>query len=141
SAYAGVKYGPQDAFIAEYDLTSSPTLIYSTYFGGELADDGRAIAVTRSGTVYVAGSTPSTGLPQAAAQYRSTLAGAVDIWVAQMDLTQSGVNSLVYSTYLGGSDLDEVRKIAIDPAGKLLVTGYTMSSDFPVTADAYQSTP
>src|SRR5437868_7738663 len=67
SAYANVLYGPQDAFIVKYDLTASPTLIYSTYLGGELADDGRAIAVTPSGTVYVAGSTESTGFPQAGA--------------------------------------------------------------------------
>ena len=138
SAYAGVQYGPQDAFIVKYDLTASPTLVYSTYLGGELADDGRAIAVTPAGTVYVAGSTTSTGFPQAGAQYRGTLAGGLDIWIGQMDLTRFGLDSLVYSTYLGGSDLDEVRKISIDSTGKLLLTGYTMSPDFPVTEDAYQ---
>src|SRR5205814_5629382 len=140
SAYAGVLYGPQDAFIAKFDLTTVPVLVYSTYLGGELADDGRAIAVTPSGTVYVAGSTSSTGFPQAGAQYRSTLAGFVDIWLGQMNLTQSGPGSLVYSTYFGGGDLDDVRKIAIDPSGKVLLTGYTMSSDFPVTGDAAQKT-
>src|SRR5260370_41839550 len=103
-----------------------------------MSDTGRGIGVTPSGTVYVAGSTESTQFPQAGAQYRSSLAGALDIWVAQMDLTESGEPALVYSTYLGGSDLDEVRKIAIDPSGKLLVVGYTASADFPVTADAYQ---
>jgi hypothetical protein len=55
-----------------------------------------------------------------------------------MDLTQAGVPSLVYSSYLGGSDLDEVRKIALDSTGKLLVVGYTASTDFPLTGDAYQ---
>ena len=113
--------------------------MYSTYLGGELDDDGRAIAVTPSGTVYVAGSTNSTGFPQAGNQYNSGLTGFLDGWIAQMDLTQSGPAALVYSTYLGGSDLDEIRKISIDPSGKLLITGYTMSVDFPVTANAYQN--
>jgi hypothetical protein len=140
SAYASVLYGPQDAFVVKFDLTTSPTMVYSTFLGGELADTGRAIAVTPSGTVYIAGSTESTQFPVAGAQYRGSLAGALDVWVGQMDLTQSGVNALVYTSYLGGGDLDEVRKIAIDSAGRLLVVGYTASTDFPVTAGAYQTT-
>jgi hypothetical protein len=139
SAYQKILYGPQDAFVAQFDLTASPTRLYSTYLGGELQDTGRSIAVTPSGTVYLAGGTESTQFPQAGLQYRSALSGALDVWLAQMDLTQSGVNSLVYSTYLGGSDLDEPRKIAIDSTGKVLVTGYTVSADFPVTGDALQS--
>jgi hypothetical protein len=137
-AYASVLYGPQDAFIAKYDLTVSPTLVYSSFFGSELADDGRGIAVTPSGTVYIAGSTAGTGLPQAGAQYQAAPNGLLDIWLAQMDLTRNGVDALRYSTYLGGSDLDEVRKLAIDPTGKVLLTGYTMSPDFPVTGNAVQ---
>ena len=136
SAYAGVKYGPQDAFIVKFDLTTSPTLVYSTYLGGELRDYGQSIAVTPNGTVYVAGATESAQFPQAGAQYRGAFAGFLDIWVAQMDLTKSGVDSLLYTTYLGGSDLEEVGAIALDATGKLLLTGYTMSSDFPVTPDA-----
>jgi len=140
NAYASVLYGPQDAFVVKYDLTVSPTLVYSSYIGSELADDGRAIAVASSGTVYIAGSTAGTGFPQAGAQYKSAPTGSLDIWLAQMDLTQAGVASLVYSSYLGGSDLDEPRKLAIDSTGKVLLTGYTMSSDFPVTGNALQKT-
>jgi len=57
-----------------------------------------------------------------------------------MDLTKSGVDSLVYSTFLGGSGLDAVRKMIVDSTGKLLLTGYTLSPDLPVTPDALQST-
>jgi hypothetical protein len=52
-----------------------------------------------------------------------------------------GANSLVYATYFGGSDLQEVRGIAFDSAGNLLVTGYTLAKDFPVTPDAFQPKP
>jgi hypothetical protein len=55
-----------------------------------------------------------------------------------MDMTQSGSGSLVYATYFGGSDNDIVRKLALDANGNLLLTGYTLSYDFPVTKDALQ---
>ncbi len=92
------------------------------------------------GTVYFAGDTLSTQFPQAGAQYQPTFLGGGDIFIAHMDLTKFGVNSLLYSTYFGGSKLDAVRKMAFDSSGKLLLTGYTLSPDFPVTSDALQST-
>jgi hypothetical protein len=71
--------------------------------------------------------------------YQNVRLGPVDMVLGLMDLTQSGTNSLVYATYFGGSDMDEARAIAVDPKGNLIVTGYTMSSDFPVTGDSVQS--
>src|SRR5208337_3994521 len=47
---------------------------------------------------------------------------------------------LVYSTYLGGSLEDEANAIAVDNSGDAYVAGLTVSSDFPVTAGAFQST-
>jgi hypothetical protein len=137
-AYAGVRYGNQDAFITKVDPNRG-SFAYSTYLGGELDDAGRAIAVSPSGAVYVAGDTLSTQFPQAGNQYQPTFLGGGDLFVVQMDLTKSGLNSLVYSTFLGGSKLEGVRKMIIDPGGKLLLTGYTLSPDFPVTRGALQS--
>jgi hypothetical protein len=137
SAYASVRYGNQDAFIVKVN-PGSGSLDYASYLGGETDDAGRAIAVAPNGTVYIGGETISTQFPQAGNQYQSTFLGGGDIFIAQMDLTKSRVDSLLYSTYFGGSKLDEVRKMAIDPNGKLLLTGYTLSPDFPVTPDAVQ---
>jgi len=139
SAYAGARWGYLDAFIVKLVPDASPQLAYSSFLGGELNDDGRAIAVAPNGMVYFAGSTASTTFPLAGNSYRSTLQGGVDIFVAQMDLTKSGLDSLVYTTYFGGSDNEELRGMALDPSGNLLLTGYTMSADFPVTPDAAQS--
>ena len=139
SAYAAARWGYLDAFIVKLVPGASPQLAYSSFLGGELNDDGRAIAVAPSGMVYIAGSTLSTTFPLAGYAYRSTLQGNADVFVAQMDLTKSGVDSLVYATYLGGSDIDEVRGMALDSSGNLLLTGYTLSTDFPVTPDAAQS--
>ena len=46
--------------------------------------------------------------------------------------------SLVYSTYLGGSGYDQGNGIAVDSSGNAYVTGYTFSSDFPASPDAFQ---
>ena len=140
TAYAAVLYGIQDAFLCKIDPDSSNPLVYSTYLGGELSDEGRAIAVKPDGTVYFAATTFSTQFPLANAPYRSTLQGGEDIVVGVMDMTQSGADALVYDTYFGGSDLDAVRSMSFDPQGRLILSGFTLSFDFPVTYDAVQQT-
>jgi hypothetical protein len=137
SGYAQVMWGSQDAFLAELDRNSASP-VYSTYLGGELTDEGRSIAVGSDGKVYFAASTTSTQFPLEGPSYRQTLQGGVDIIVGVMDMTKVGTPSLVYSTYLGGSDTDEVRKIALDARNNVILTGYTLSTDFPITSDAVQ---
>ena len=138
NAYANVMYGPQDAFIAKID-PNAPAVVYSSYYGGEDNDDGRGVAVAPDGTVYVAGSTNGTQLPvEGFNMYRHDPAGAFDLFLARMDFNQAGEASIPYATYIGGSASEEVRRIRVDAAGKVLLTGYTLSSDFPVTGDAVQ---
>ena len=139
NAYASILWGPQDAYIAQINPNNG-TLLYATYMGGELVDDGRGIAVDKSGLVYFACSSNSTLFPAAGYQYQGTLAGNFDVVVGVMDLTQVGVNSLLYTSYLGGAQNDMARSLTLDSQGNMVVTGYTLSSDFPVTADAVQRT-
>ena len=140
NAYAAVLYGSRDAFLCKIDPNAG-ALLYSSYLGSELQDDGRDIAVGPDGRVYFAITTNGTLFPLAGASYRNALQGYTDTVLGIMDMNQSGVNSLVYDTYFGGSDLDEARKIALDAKGRLLVTGFTLSADFPVTPDAVQTSP
>lgn len=137
SAYAGVQFGPQDAFLCELNIYN-PNLLYSTFLGGESDDEGAAIAVTPSGLVYFAINTISQQFPQAGNQYQPNLLGFEGIALGVMDFTQQNTASLLYSTYFGGSVEDEARKIAFDAKGNLLVTGFTLSPDLPVTGDAMQ---
>lgn len=137
SAYAGVLYGPSDAFLTELTLYSS-TILYSSYLGGENQDNGNGVAVAANGQVYVAVTTDSNMFPLAGPSYKSNNSGGYDVAVALFDVTQSGAQSLVYSTYIGGSSNDVVRGVALDPQGNLLITGYTLSGNFPVTSDAAQ---
>jgi hypothetical protein len=138
NAYQSVRWGNQDAFITKLNPALASPLVYSSYLGGEATDEGRAILVAPSGAVYFAANTFSTTFPLAGNPYRDAPYGGGDIIVGQLDLTKSGVDSLVYTTYLGGSGLDEVRQLALDSKGRVLVAGTTLSTDFPTTPDAVQ---
>src|ERR1019366_9255773 len=130
SVYAQALFGSQDAFLTKLDRNST-SLVYSTYLGGGLTDEGRSIAVGSDGKVYFGITTTSTDFPLEGPSYRQNLQGGVGIVVGMMDMTQSGEASLVYSTYFGGSDqnhpadVDEVRKIALDAKNNVILTGYT----------------
>lgn len=139
NAFATIQYGSQDAFVTELNPNST-NLLYSTYIGGQFDDFGVAITLAGPpGQVYVAFNTQSPDFPMAGFSYDPSLKGASNMVLGLMDLTQTGLNSLVYATFFGGSDLSEVRGIGLDAKGNLLVTGYTLANDFPVTGNAIQS--
>src|SRR5206468_2227249 len=111
-------------------------LVYSTYLGGSTnADNAFGIAVDSSGCAYVTGYTYSTSFPTQN-PLQANLAGGSDIFVTKF--SPAG-NTLAYSTYLGGSDLDEAFGIAVDASGSAYITGKTRSNDFP-TVNAFQPT-
>ena len=140
SAYAGVLYGSSDAYLCKIDPNST-SMLYSTYLGGELSDQGRAIAVGTDGKVYFAATTVSTQFPMEGPGYRQTLSGPEDIIIGKMDMTQFGEPSLIYSTYFGGTDLDEVKAMALDAKNNVILTGFTLSTDLVTTSDAVQRNP
>ncbi len=121
-----------DVFITKLNAAGS-ALAYSTYLGGSDLDTGLEIAVDTIGNAYVTGQTYSTNFPTANAIQDSN-AGDDDVFITKLNAAGS---ALVYSTYLGGSDLDRGLEIAVDTAGNAYVTGYTESTDFP-TAHAIQ---
>lgn len=123
-----------DAFVTELN-TNGSDLVYSTYLGGSARDLGSAIAVDPAGYAYVAGYTYSTNFPIVNGGQRF-LAGDDDAFVAK--LAPGGTN-LFYSTYLGGIAVDEAQGIAADADGFAYVTGYTSSTNFPITANAVQT--
>ncbi len=118
----------QDAFVAKVSPSGSG-LVYSTLLGGSLEDAAQAIAVDSSGNAYVAGWTRSTDFPTAAPLRAVFGGGGVDAFVTKLG---SAGNSLVYSTYLGGSGDDTAFGIAVDSSGRAYVAGRTGSGDFPV---------
>lgn len=140
SGYQAAAASSADAFFAMIDTTqnATATLTYSTYLGGTAWEEGNAVAVARDGTAWVAGITWSYDFPMTGAPYQDTNHIGGDAFLTHINPAASGVNSLLYSTYLGGRDLDGATRIAVDAAGRPVVTGYTLSTDFPVTANALQ---
>jgi hypothetical protein len=140
SGYQAAAASSADAFFAAIDTTqnATATLIYSTYLGGTAWEEGNAVAVARDGTAWVAGITWSYDFPMTGAPYQDTNHIGGDVFLVHINPAASGVNSLLYSTYLGGGDLDGATRVMIDAAGRPVVTGYTLSTDFPATANALQ---
>jgi hypothetical protein len=125
--------GLRNAFISKLSPTGN-TLWFSTYFGGNMADSGNAIALDTAANVYIAGETTSSSGFRTANAFQPHTAGGRDAFVLKMNNAGS---SLLYATYIGGSREDRARAIAINSAGEAHVTGDTTSSDFP-TSNAFQ---
>jgi hypothetical protein len=139
NAFQTVLWGPSDIFVAVIDPTSTAP-VYATYVGGEGADDGRGMVVAPNGLVYFVASTYSQLFPIVGYVYGGSPHGIENLILGAIDITQQGPASLVMTTYIGGSVLDEVRSMTMDPNGKLWLTGWTLSPDFPVTGNALQRT-
>jgi hypothetical protein len=133
NAYAASLYGPSDVFISKIDVTNV-NLVYSTFMGSELDDDACGLALDKNNVVYFAGTTLGTQFPMAGYSFNGNSSGNYDVVVGVVDTTQSGVNSLIWATYFGGSGEDEARGVSLDAQGRVLVTGFTISPDLPVTA-------
>jgi hypothetical protein len=132
SALPGGAFRP-DAFVARLD--ASGAVVYATYLGGTDSDTAGDVAINSSGEVYVTGTTVSANFPTVAGAPDTALSGN-EAFVARLNSNGSG---LVYSTFLGGGSDDGGNGIALDSAGAAYVTGFTRSTDFPVTTDAFQS--
>ena len=110
------------------------TLRFSTYLGASDWDQAYAVAVDTHGNAYVAGATLSTNAFPLLNPLQSSIGGKDDVFICKLDPE----GNLLFSTYLGGSGIDEPNAIALDANGDILVVGQTHSTDFPVTENAFQ---
>ncbi len=124
--------GSIDAFVAKLNPDGS-ALVYSTYLGGSGGDQAFGVTVDAEGNAYVTGETDSRDFPTVNA-LQPEFGGFIDAFVAKLSPDGS---ALVYSTYLGGSNLDIATSIAVDLDGNAYLTGATISTNFP-TANPLQ---
>lgn len=118
-------------------LIIDPALIYSVLVGGSDDEYASSIAQDSTGAVYVTGSTISYDYPIVGAA-QSDLSGSNDVFVTKLSANGATV---VYSTYLGGSDYDFGSGIAVNSSGEAIVTGETDSTDFPTVNALVSSCP
>ena len=128
--------GDQDVFIIKIDTTGAPPA-YATYLGGNQAEEEAAIAIDSGGNAYLTGSTQGFDFPTTLGALSTEVAGPKDAFVAKLNATGE---TLLYSTFLGGSDIDTGSAIAVDAEGSIHVIGSTRSFDFPVTPSAEDPT-
>lgn len=112
------------------------TLVYSTYLGGSSLDRGRDIAIDSDNCVYITGLTQSSDFPITAGAYQTSLKGVQNAFVTKLNTEGSAP---IYSTYLGGSGLDQGNWIVLDSSNYAYIAGYSTSTNFPVTSNAIQS--
>jgi hypothetical protein len=129
--------GYSDAFVLALNNAGSG-LVFSTYLGGASGETGRAVALDSLRDVTVVGTTGSSDFPTTAGAGQRTWKGTYyeDAFITRL----SASGALVYSTFLGGSDSDTAVAVA-NQGRNAIVTGYTRSSDLPVTAAAFQTQP
>jgi hypothetical protein len=130
-------------------LSPTGSLLFCTFFGGSAGEysETHGLAVDGAGHAYLACTTLSSNLPTTPGALRSSYGGGGgsgtgsgtnytgDAFVAKISANGS---SLLACTYLGGSAGDGGEGVAVDSAGNVYVGGATYSSNFPVSADAYQ---
>jgi len=114
-----------DVFITKINAKGK-TLLYSTYLGGSCWDTAYGIAIDEQGSAYVIGQTSSSDYPTKN-PFQDSLKGVEDALVAKIN---SKGDTLLYSTYLGGSDAEIGCGIAVKEKFAYVI-GRTYSSDFP----------
>jgi hypothetical protein len=121
-----------DAYVAKLKPDGSG-LVFATFVGGRCRDAVTGIAVDDRQQIYLTGSTVSKDFPTTTGAFQASERGDEDAFVAKLNAKGS---RLLYSTLLGGRNLDKAQGIALADDGQATVTGWTTSSDFPTTRGA-----
>lgn len=148
-----------NAYLTRIDTTQSgnASLIYSSYLGGSgdnagnpnstgTGEEAFGVAVDSTNNAYLVGTTTSLDFPVTTGAYKTTAPAAIAngvVFFSKINTAASGTASLVYSTYLGGTNTnagDFGSGIAIGPNNVAYLVGSSSSVDFPTTSGAYLST-
>ena len=116
-----------DCFVCKINQAGTG-FIYSTFIGGSAGESGYAIDVNQYGEVYVGGQTGSSNFPTRD-PFDSSFGGYREGFVLKLS---SNGNNLIFSSLIGGRDLEDVTGISVDQDGYFYVTGTTWSNDFPI---------
>jgi len=133
-----INRGGWDAFLYKVDPSNPSPLRYVTFFGGKSTDIATGVAVDSRGVVWFTGYTSSDDFPASGTPYRDFLASFFDGFLVAIDTRVTGLNGIQYGSYIGGNGADYPRAISIAPDNRVWISGYTFSTDLPVTETAVQ---
>jgi len=114
-------------------IDPSISVAYATFLGGAGTDAASSVALDSAGNVYFSGTTTSPQTFPGASHTLGPGGGTSAFFVAKINPAATGANSLVYLTFLGGSQTQTGGLIAATPGGSVAITGTTTSADYPVT--------
>ncbi|MCF6147637.1 MAG: hypothetical protein E3K37_03160 [Candidatus Kuenenia sp.] len=142
-AYQPELQGETDIFVSRLD-GNLETLSASTYLGGSRSERCYHIAIDQENNIYITGYSESSDFPTTSTCYDNSYndagseedTGRGDVIVSKLRNTLKKLN---ISTFLGGSKEDRGYSLALDTEGNVYVAGYTSSSDFPLSEDAYET--
>lgn len=129
----GSAFAP-DAFI--FKLNSNGNRLWATYYGGSGRDSGLDIANDANGNAILTGTTDSPNFPVSTGAFQTISGGAGDAFIVKFDPT--GIR--LWGSYVGGNNGDYGYGITTDALNNNIITGMTLSPNFPVTASAFQNT-
>jgi hypothetical protein len=131
------------AYDPAYPLLIDPTLLFSSYLGTSTEDTANGIALDSQGNIVVAGSTDAVTFPTTPDALQPTSTGGTCLSPPPFNIPfpcndgfiskfSPDGSTLIYSTYFGGTQDDGIRSVALDGSGRIVVTGWTTSLDFPL---------
>lgn len=126
-----------DGYDLRKELVIDPELIFSTYSGSTADNWGFTATYDDDGNLYSGGIVISSGYPVTTGVFQPIHAGEWDVGILKYDPTGK---DLVWATYLGGSFSETPQSIIVNSKGELVIYGTTSSPDFPMTANAFNTT-
>ncbi|MFP4527613.1 MAG: SBBP repeat-containing protein, partial [Candidatus Kapaibacterium sp.] len=106
-------------------------LIFSTFAGGEEADQINAIDINSDGELIAAGWTESPDMPTTTGAYSEVISGGRDVWIGKYKI-EGNRKELLWASFIGGDGDDVANGCAFDDEGNIYIAGNTQSTNFPV---------
>jgi hypothetical protein len=130
----GVRRNFSQRYKAASAPAAAPALQYSSYLGGASADEGKSIALDKSGNIYVLGETFSEDF----LGQKTPISGYTDLYVAKFN---PAGDTLLYLTVFGSDDSDYALAVRVDEQSNAYVTGNVYAETFPTTEGALWAAP
>ena len=132
NTYAGGSSGG-DVFVSKFNSNLS-ALLGSTYLGGNMDEWRVSVILDENQNIFLCGETSSSNFPTTSNAYDPSFNGGSDIFISKFT---NDLKTLSSSTFLGANNYEEALAIKLNNYGDVYITGYTLSSAFPITSDAY----
>ncbi|XZF12717.1 PKD domain-containing protein [Chitinophagaceae bacterium MMS25-I14] len=142
-------------FTGDYDknvqIVIDPVVVFCTFTGSSADNWGFTATYDAQGNFYAGGLVHGTGYPVTTGAFQVTYAGGVDTafnssqhgsgYACDMGIIKFNAtgSSKIYATYIGGSDNEQPHSMMVDASNNLVIAGRTYSHNFPVTANAFDT--